>query len=48
MKFKTYLLCHYTPKKRAKPITRLSLGLTHLRDHIFKYVFLNSLNPICS
>ena len=30
-----------------KLITRLRLGLTHLRDHKFKHIFLDYLNPIC-
>ena len=30
-----------------KLITRLRLGLSHLRDHKFKHNFLNCLNPIC-
>ena len=46
MKFKTYQLCYYIREKRMK--SRLSLGLTHLRDHILKNGFLESLNPNCS
>ena len=34
--------------KRIKHITRLRLGLSHLRDHKFKHGFLDSLKPICS
>ena len=30
-----------------KLITRLRLGLSHLRDHTFKHNFLDCLNPIC-
>ena len=30
-----------------KLITRLRLGLSHLRDHKFKHNFLDCLNPIC-
>ena len=30
-----------------KLITRLSLGLIHLREHRFKHNFLDCLNPIC-
>ena len=30
-----------------KLITRLRLGLSHLKDHKFKYNFLDRLNPIC-
>ena len=30
-----------------KLITRLRLGLSHLRDHKFKYNFPDCLNPIC-
>ena len=29
-------------------ITRLQLGLSHLRDHKFKHSFQDCLNPICS
>ena len=28
-------------------ITRLRLGLSHLREHKFKYRFQDSLNPLC-
>ena len=31
-----------------KLLTRLRLGLSHLREHKFKHGFLDSLNPICS
>ena len=34
--------------KGIKHITRLRLGLSHLRDHKFKHGFLDSLNPVCS
>ena len=34
--------------KWIKYLTRLRLGLSHLRDHKFKHGFLDSLNPICS
>ena len=34
--------------KGIKHITRLRLGLSHLREHKFKHGFLDSLNPICS
>ena len=34
--------------KGIKHITRLRLGLSHIRDHKFKDGFLDSLNPICS
>ena len=34
--------------KGIKHLTRLRLGLSHLRDHKFKHGFLDSLNPICS
>ena len=30
-----------------KLVTRLRLGLSHLRDHKFKHNFLDCLNPIC-
>ena len=29
-------------------ITRLRLGLSHLRDHKFKHSFQDTLNPLCS
>ena len=29
-------------------LTKLRLGLSHLRDHKFKHGFLDSLNPICT
>ena len=38
--------CH-NPKE-IKLITRLSLGLSHLREHKFKYNFQESLNPLCN
>ena len=38
--------CHNP--KRIKLLTRLRLGLSHLREHKFKHGFLDSLNPICS
>ena len=34
--------------KGIKHLTRLRLGLSHLRDHKFKHGFLDSLNLICS
>ena len=34
--------------KGIEHLTRLRLGLSHLRDHKFKHGFLDSLNPICS
>ena len=34
--------------KGIKHITRLRVGLSHLRDHKFKHGLLDSLNPICS
>ena len=34
--------------KGIKHITRLRLGLTHLRDHKFKHGFLDYFNLICS
>ena len=34
--------------KGIKLLTRLRLGLSHLREHKFKHGFLDSLNPICS
>ena len=38
--------CHNP--KGIKLLTRLRLGLSHLREHKFKHGFLNSLNPVCS
>ena len=29
-------------------LTRLTLGLSHLREHEFKYSFQDTLNPLCS
>ena len=37
----------YSPKG-IKLLTRLRVGLSHLREHKFKHAFLDSLNPICS
>ena len=34
--------------KGIKHLTKLRLGLSHLRDHKFKHGFLDSLNPLCS
>ena len=31
-----------------KLLTRLRLGLSHLREHKFKHNFLDSLNPLCT
>ena len=30
-----------------KPLTRLRLGLSHLRDHKFRHCFQDTLNPLC-
>ena len=38
--------CHNP--KGVKLLTRLRLGLSHLREHKFKHGFLDSLNPVCS
>ena len=38
--------CH-NPKV-IKLLTRIKLGLSHLREHKFKHGFLHSLNPSCS
>ena len=38
--------CH-NPKE-VKLLTRIRLGLSHLREHIFRHGFLDSLNPVCS
>ena len=37
----------YHNPKGIKLLTRLRLGLSHLREHKFKHGFLDSLNPIC-
>ena len=34
--------------KGIKHLTKLRLGLSHLRNHKFKHGFLDSLNPLCS
>ena len=38
--------CHNP--KGTKLVTRLTLGLSHLREHKFKYSFQHTLNPLCS
>ena len=38
--------CHNP--RGLKLLTRLRLGLSHLREHKFKHGFQDSLNPICS
>ena len=38
---------HYSPIG-LKFLTRIRLGLSHLRDHKFKHSFQDTLNPICS
>ena len=38
--------CHNS--KGVKLLTRLRLGISHLREHQSKYSFQDSLNPICS
>ena len=42
----TVFNCHNP--KGVKLLTRLRLGLSHLREHKFKHSFQDSLNPICS
>ena len=34
--------------KGVKPIGRLRLGLSHLREHKSKYNFQDSINPLCN
>ena len=34
--------------KGLKNVTRLRLGLSHLREHKFKHSFQDSINPLCS
>ena len=34
--------------KRVRLLTRLRLGLSHLREHKFKHSFQHTLNPLCS
>ena len=43
---KSIFCCHNS--KGIKPITRLCLGLSHLREHKFKHSFQKCLNPICT
>ena len=38
--------CHNP--KAIKLLPRLSIGLSHLREHKFKHSFLDTLNPICN
>ena len=38
--------CHNP--KGIKLVTRLRLGLSHLREHKFKHSFQDTLNPLCS
>ena len=38
--------CHNP--KGTKLLTKLRLGLNHLRDQKFKHIFQDSLNPICN
>ena len=38
--------CHSS--KGIKLITRLGLGLSHLKEHKVKHSFQNSLNPLCN
>ena len=42
----SFFNCHNP--KGIKFITRQGLGLSHLREHKFKYSFQDSLNPFCS
>ena len=56
--FRNFLLKSIRPKpklifglhnpKGLKHLTRLRLGLSHLREHKFKHNFQDSINPICS
>ena len=39
-------ICHNS--KGLKFITRLRLGLNHLREHKFKHSFQDTVNPLCS
>ena len=38
--------CHNP--RGVKLLTRLKIGLSHIRDHKFKHAFQDSINPICS
>ena len=38
----------YNNPKEIQLLTRLRLGLSHLRDHKFKHNFQNTLNTICN
>ena len=44
---KGYEIEYHNPQG-IKFLTRLCLGLIHLREHKFKYSFYNSLNPLCN
>ena len=44
--WKQYFQIRYS--KGVKLLSRLRLGLSQLREHKFKYGFLNLLNPLCS
>ena len=56
--FKKIILSFIRPKansvfncnssKGLKFVTRLRLGLSHLREHKFKHSFQDSINPLCS
>ena len=56
--FRNFILKSVRPKQRLifdlhnpiglKHLTRLRLGLSHLREHKFKHNFQDSINPLCS
>ena len=39
---------NYPNPKGIKLLTRLRVGLCHLREHKFKHSFQDTLNPICN
>ena len=41
-----FLDCHN--RKGIKLVTRLRLGLSHLREHKFKHNFQDAINPLCN
>ena len=45
---KTHFAFNVRQPKGLIFLTRLRVGLSHLREHKFKYSFLDTLNPICT
>ena len=46
--FKKNILSFIRPKANSVFVTRIRLGLSHLREHKFKHSFQDSINPLCS